>query len=89
MTAPAKPARPAAPVPPGLAAILAPLDAIPDTTQLSAVDVAEILGVTPKTVVYWATSRQLSGELLSRKKGWRFTPPDLREFRTKRYQAAR
>ncbi|KPM55807.1 hypothetical protein CcI49_23030 [Frankia sp. CcI49] len=75
-------------VPPGLARILAPLDAYDGEEPFGAVTAARLLDVEPRTVTSWATARQLSGLLLSRSIGWRFTVVDLREFLTRRYYRA-
>ena len=89
MTAPTKAPRAAAPLPPGLAAHLRRLDEYDGPDQLDAHEAAHLLQVTSKTVVGWATSRQLSAVLLPGRAGYRFTIPDLRDFLVKRYQRAR
>lgn len=76
-------------VPPGLARILAPLDEYEGEEPFDAVTAARLVGVEPRTVTAWATGRKLSGLLLSRSIGWRFTLEDLREFLTGRYYTAR
>lgn len=48
--------------------------------QLTVAEVADIIGVLPKTVREWARSGELAGYCLSNKIGWRFSETALQQF---------
>lgn len=71
----------------GLAALFAALDAYGDRL-LDAYEVGEALNCKPRTVTFWATSRQLSGVLPSKAAGWGFTAADVKAFVRRHYVVA-
>jgi hypothetical protein len=68
--------------------MLARLDTYDGPEPFGSVTAAQLLRVQPRTVVSWATSRQLSGLLLARSIGWQFTKADLARFLESRYYTA-
>lgn len=56
-----------------------------DGPLLDAGEVAEVLGVEHRTVVYWARKGRIEGTLATRQIGWRFTGDGLRRFAHEHY----
>lgn len=74
-------------VPDGLRELFAQIDEATKKGPINASRVAGIFSVKPRTVVAWAREGVLSGVLITRRAGWQFTGPDLKDCALRSYHA--
>ncbi|WP_131802300.1 hypothetical protein [Parafrankia soli] len=74
-------------VPDGLVQLFVQIDEATKDGPINATTAAALFNVKPRTVVAWARNDVLSGVQVTRRAGWQFTGPDLKDCALRSYRA--